>query len=110
MKYLLSLLIVMVFSTIAMADPAYTWDASPAEQYVDLYQVAVDGIIVADLVPNSWLMIDIADGNHTIEVRAHNAKGWGPFGAAVVFDLPYLFDVPTAPTGGKIIDSPIPPQ
>ena len=109
MKKLIFTLMFLAIAATAFAEPAFTWDANPVEQHVDLYQVAIDGVIVADIQPNMWVMVDIPDGNHVATVRAHNAKGWSDFSKGLTFDWPYLFDVPTAPTGEKIIDF-TPPQ
>lgn len=113
MKKMIVTLIILLAASTALADPALTWDPNPADQHVDLYQVAISGTIVATLAPNTWVMVDISDGAHKAAVRAHNSKGWGPFSNELDFNWPYVTDVPTAPTGVQIIDvdiSTLPPQ
>lgn len=103
-KILLALILILCFTSTAFAVPALTWDENPPEQMVDMYQVMVDGVIVADIQPATWVIVDIPDGNHNAQVRAHNKIGWSMWSNALNFDLPYLFNVPTAPTNLRIID------
>ena len=62
-----------------------TWDNNPAIEAVDLYQVEMDGQIVADVVPNTYSLLTLADGSHTARVRAHNVWGWSEFSDPFVF-------------------------
>ncbi|MHA2068614.1 MAG: fibronectin type III domain-containing protein [Candidatus Thorarchaeota archaeon] len=65
--------------SLAFAEVRLTWDESPAIYNVDLYQVELDGQVVADVVPNTFTLVNISDGPHTARVRAHNVWGWSEF-------------------------------
>ena len=80
MKRLLIVMAVVLFmATPAMADVLLTWDERPATENVDMYQVEMDGQVVADVVPNTYSVVNVIPGQHTARVRAHNTWGWGAF-------------------------------
>ncbi len=108
MKNLVIILILLMFSSTALAATALTWDDNPPEQAVDMYQVEIDGQVVADIVPNTWVIVNVPDGNHDARVRAHNAVGWSAFSNALNFDLPYAHDLPTVPTSVRVIEVTLP--
>jgi hypothetical protein len=108
-KIMLIFLILLFIPSIVLSAPALTWDdPNPPEAMVDLYEVMIDGVVVAQIVPNTWVIVNIPDGNHNAQVRAHNAVGWSAWSSALNFDLPYLFNVPDAPTNLRIIDFQVP--
>jgi hypothetical protein len=87
------------FISVSFADVLLTWQEAPASENVDLYQVEIDGQIVADLKPNTYGLLDLADGQHTARVRAHNVWGWSEFSAPFVF----VKSLPSAPVGTGLI-------
>ena len=86
-------------STSFAQDVVLTWDENPASDQVDMYQVEIDGVPVADVVPNTYSVITLADGPHTARVRAHNIWGWSAFSAP--FD--FTKGVPGAPVNIRIM-------
>jgi len=76
-------------------DVVLTWDNNPVSDNVDLYQVEMDGMVVADVVPNTYSVIYLTDGAHTARVRAHNIWGWSDFS----LPLDFVKGTPSAPTG-----------
>ena len=104
MKKILLMLCFFIIASVSVsfAAPGLTWDVAPASENVDLYQVEVDGVIVADVIPNTFGLISLADGSHIARVRAHNVWGWGDFSAPLDFDK----GVPGATTGVIIQDIP----
>jgi hypothetical protein len=104
MKKNLLMLSVCVLICIGLVSPSFadvllTWQEAPVSENVDLYQVEIDGQIVADLKPNTYGLLDLADGQHTARVRAHNVWGWSEFSAPFVF----VKSVPSAPVGTGLI-------
>jgi hypothetical protein len=83
MKKILLMLCFFIIASVSVsfADVLLTWQEAPASENVDLYQVEMDGQIVADLKPNTYGLLDLADGQHTARVRAHNVWGWSEFSA-----------------------------
>ena len=67
------------------ADIVLTWDISTVDQGIDLYQVELNGVIVADVLPNTFSVVSIADGDYTARVRAHNLWGWSDFSVPFSF-------------------------
>ena len=79
------LLIIASVST-SFAEVTLVWDMHPTEQAVDMYQVEMDGRIVADVPPGTFhILITLPDGNHTARVRAHNVWGWSEFSDPFLF-------------------------
>jgi len=98
------ILLMLCFFIIGFASLSYaqdvvlTWDENPASENVDLYQVEINGTIVADVVPNTYSVISLADGPHIARVRAHNVWGWSPFSDP--FD--FTKGVPGKPVGIRL--------
>jgi len=97
-KILLVLALLALLATPAFAEVRLTWDAYSPEVLVDLFQVEVDGQIVADVVPNEFVIVSLAGGAHIARVRAHNPWGWSEFSAA--FD--FVSGVPDAPVNIRL--------
>lgn len=93
-------LIAVLFATTAFADVILTWDDNPSIERVDLYQVEIDGQIVADVIPNTFTLLNIEKGTRVARVRAHNVWGWGEFSAPFEFTK----ETPSATTGLRIIN------
>ena len=109
MKKILCILSLFCLLSIGIVSVSYAetvrllWNANPPEQLVDLYQVEIDGQLIADVVGVSYVLNTLQDGQHTARVRAHNNVGWGDFSAMLEFTLPLPLGVPpNAPTGLRI--------
>jgi hypothetical protein len=98
MKRLLIVLAVFLISTPAMAGVMLTWDESPVVYGVDVYQVEIDGQVIADVAPNSYALVSVEAGQHTARVRAHNMWGWSGFSTPVDFTV----TVPSAPLNVRL--------
>ena len=93
--FILVLLVLALMCTPAFGDVLLTWDSYPADIGVDLFQVEIDGVVVADVAPNVYSLVTIQEGDHIARVRAHNAWGWSIFSA----DFSFKSGVPGIPTG-----------
>ena len=93
MKKLYLSMIVFCLLLIASASMSFAqdvvlmWDDPNPVGVVDLFQVEMDGQIVADIVPTdtTYSVIVLADGQHTARVRAHSIWGWSDFSAPFDF-------------------------
>ena len=94
MNKLWLILILVLFATPAFG-VSLTWDQAGV---VDLFQVEIDGQIVADVAPNVYQFVTLTDGPHIARVRAKNVWGWSAFSPP----LDFTSGPPAVPTNLRV--------
>ena len=93
-------LLLIGFVSTSFASPFLVCDPYDPVHEVDLFQVELNGQIVADVQPDGtgqygfkYDLSGLADGSYTARARAHNLWGWSDF--SLPFD--FVKSVPPAP-------------
>jgi hypothetical protein len=87
--------------TAAGAELVATWDAAPAAEEVDAYQVYLNGSYSYTSVTDPRFVVPGAPGSPvSVRVSAHNAAGFGPWGPSAAGTIPGNQPPPPPASGG----------
>ena len=80
-------LLLIASVSVSFADVVLTWDSYPVEAQITVFQVEVDGQAppYTEVVPNTYGLLSLPDGSHTIRVRALNVWGESAWSDPFVF-------------------------
>lgn len=80
------------------------WEPLPPSQYIQAYRVYVDGVPVADVIPQEGIqaanLTNLQEGNHKVSIAGINANREGPLSNPIQFNISVI----SAPTGLQMIN------